>query len=213
VHEILSPPDRQASFHGAHVDELSSTILFVGERPLQGRGVRPGATVGTALSTTDGRVSALIDVANSTRLNAVARVLSGALVACGDWGALGRIDGETGRFLASICNGHLLALAALSDGGAVTVGAGGYALYLTPRLEPKLEAVQTTKDLGCVTVGPDGTPWAGAGQARVLRRTESSWVRMTPDMGIASNVLALWAGERVVRAICDDGSVIEGQLP
>ncbi len=210
VHEMLSSPDRQASYHGAHVDELAGTIVFVGERPLQGRGVRPGATVGTALVTRDGRAGALVDVTGSTRLNAVARILSGALVACGDWGALGRIDGETGRFIGPICNGHLHAIAALPDGGAVTVGAGGYALYLSPKLEARLEAVQTTKDLACVVVGPDGTPWAGAGQARVLRRSDGSWVRMTPEVGLTSNVLATWAGDRVVRAICDDGAVLEG---
>lgn len=212
VHEIIGAPDRQASFHGAHVDEIAGTVLFVGERPLQGRGVRPGATVGTALLTKDARPGALVDITGSTRLNAVARILSGALVACGDWGALGRIDGENGRFVGSICNGHLHAIAALPDGGAVTVGAGGYALYLSPKLDPKLEAVQTTKDIACVSLGADGTPWAGAAQSRVLRRTEGSWVRMTPELGLASNVLAVWAGERNVRAICDDGAVLEGSL-
>lgn len=211
VHEFMSAPDRQASFHGAQVDELTGTLILVGERPLTGRGVRPGATVGTSLQIVDGRAGQHVDVTGSTRLNAVSRILSGAIVAVGDWGALGRLDGE-GRLLGSICGGHLLAVTALSDGGAVTVGAGGYALYLNPRLEAKLEAVQTTKDLACITVAPDGTPWAGAQQARVLRRTEGSWVRMTPELGINSNVLAVWAGERIVRAICDDGAVIEGQL-
>ncbi len=210
VHELMSAPDRAASFHGAHVEELTGTMVFVGERPLTGRGVRPGATVGTALTIVDGRTRNHVDITGSTRLNAATRVLSGAVVAAGDWGALGRVD--EGRFLGSICGGHLLAITPLPDGGAVTVGAGGYALYLSPRLEAKLEAVQTTKDLGCVTVSPDGTPWAGAAQARLLRRTEGSWVRMTPELGITSNVLAVWAGDRIVRAICDDGAVLEGHL-
>jgi serine/threonine-protein kinase len=213
VHEVIGGPDRQASFHGAHVDEITSTIVFVGERPLTGRGVRPGATVGTTLTVKDGRPGPHVDIAGSTRLNAVARVLSGAVVACGDWGALGRIDGGEGRFLGSICGGHLMAITAMPDGGAVTVGAGGYALYLSSRLEAKLEAVQTTKDLGCVGIGADGTPWAGAAQARVLRRTEGSWIRMTGELGLVSNVLAIWASNRTVRAICDDGAVFEGNLP
>lgn len=221
VHELIGSPDRQASFHGAHVDEITGALLFVGERPLQGRGVRPGATVGTALAVFDSRPGALVDILGSTRLNAVSRILSGALIACGDWGALGRFEGDSqartadtgaGRFLGSICSGHLHAIAAMPDGGAVTVGAGGYALYLTPRLEPKLEAVQTTKDLACVTVGADGTPWAGAGQARVLRREGGAWMRMTGELGLASNVLAIWASDRSVRAMCDDGAVLEGQL-
>jgi hypothetical protein len=33
---------------------------------------------------------------------------------------------------------------------------------------------------------------------------------MSAELGLASTVIALWASPRAVRAICDDGAVIEG---
>jgi hypothetical protein len=105
----------------------------------------------------------------------------------------------------------LHALAPLGE-GAVTVGAGGHALSLSPRLEAQLEAVQTTRDLLALTVSEDGAAWAGSAQARLLRRSATGWLRMSGDLGIAPNVVGVWAGESEVRAVCDDGAVIEGKL-
>jgi hypothetical protein len=135
---------------------------------------------------------------------------SGVLVAVGDWGALVRLELGVAEHVGSICGGHLTAIAALDDGGALTVGAGGHALSLSPRLEAQLEAVQTTRDLLALAVAPDGVAWAGSAQARLMRRTSGSWVRMSGDVGVGASVVAIWAAPRVVRVICDDGSVIEG---
>jgi hypothetical protein len=33
---------------------------------------------------------------------------------------------------------------------------------------------------------------------------------MSGELGLQSSVVALWAAPRTVRAICDDGAVIEG---
>jgi hypothetical protein len=55
--------------------------------------------------------------------------------------------------------------------------------------------------------------WAGSAQARLLRRTPTagaSWVRMSGELGLQSSVVALWVTPRAVRAICDDGAVVEG---
>ena len=103
-------------------------------------------------------------------------------------------------------------MCAVKDGGALVVGAGGHALSLTARLEAQLEAVQTTRDLLSLVVAEDGIPWAGAAQARLLRRTNGSWVRMSGDVGIAAGVVAIAASASHVRGICDDGAVIEGTL-
>lgn len=110
----------------------------------------------------------------------------------------------------SICGGHLHAIAALVDGGAIAIGAGGHALSLSPRLQAQLEAVQTTRDLLALAVDSSGVAWAGSAQARLLRRTAGSWVRMSAELGLSSSVVALWAAPRAVRAICDDGAIIEG---
>ena len=150
------------------------------------------------------------------RLHGVARMANGQLVACGDWGAIVRVELGVVEFVASICGGHLLAIAPLPDGGAVTVGVGGHALSLGPKLEAQLEAVQTTRDLLSLTTSDDGQAWAGSAQARLVRRStcngSSSWIRMSGDIGVTSSMIAVAAGPRTVRAIGDDGTVVEGRL-
>ena len=78
------------------------------------------------------------------------------------------------------------------------------------RLEPQLEAVQTTRDLFALAVDPNGVAWGGSAQARLLRRSGGSWVRMTGELGLGSSIVAVWAAAQAVRAICEDGAVIEG---
>jgi hypothetical protein len=189
--------------------------VFVGDRATRPSMNRPGVssppTVGAIVQLTDGRVSFAADVAGSQRLRAVTRMLGGAMVACGDWGAIARVEAGAAELVGNICAGHLLAIEPLVDGGAVTVGAGGHALYLNARLDAQLEAVQTTRDVHSIAVSDDGAVWAGASQARILRRSPEGWTRMSGEFGIASSVLAIWASARLVRAVCDDGAVIEGQ--
>jgi serine/threonine-protein kinase len=214
-HDAWTVPDREMSIHGAFVDERAGVATFVGDRASRPSINRPGVasspTVGNIIQLTDGRVSFAADVVGSQRLRAVTRMLGGAMVACGDWGAIARVEGGAAELVGNICSGHLLAIEPLVDGGAVTVGAGGHALHLTARLDAQLEAVQTTRDLCSIAVSDDGAVWAGAAQARILRRSPEGWTRMSGEFGIASSVLAIWASARLVRAVCDDGAVIEGQ--
>ena len=122
-----------------------------------------------------------------------------------------RLEHGVPEHVGEVCAGHLTAIAAVGD-GAVTVGGGGHALSLSARLQAQLEAVQTTRDLLALAVDPAGIAWAGSAQARILRRTGGSWLRMSGELGLTSSVVALWAGLRRVRAVCDDGAVVEGTL-
>jgi hypothetical protein len=108
--------------------------------------------------------------------------------------------------------GHLVAAAATPDGGAHVVGSGGHALLLTPTGDARLEPVQTTRDLLCVTLGPDGTPWAGGGDARLVRRTPSGWIRVPLPPLAQGSVRALEIGPMKLFALLDDGVLIEGTL-
>jgi serine/threonine-protein kinase len=212
AYETWNVPDRDVTFLGAHCDENGASTL-VGERPARRASARPGqqgATIGAIAQIVDGRLSLLVDAAACQRLRASTRLRSGLLVAVGDWGALVRLELGVAEHVGSICGGHLTSIVALDDGGAITVGAGGHALSLSPRLEAQLEAVQTTRDMLALAVGSGGVAWAGSAQARLLRRTSGSWVRMSGDVGVSASVVSVWAAPRVVRAICDDGSVIEG---
>ena len=155
------------------------------------------------------------DAINTSRLRSVTRLASGVLVACGDWGAIVRIELGVVEHVGSICGGHLACIAPTPDGGALTVGVGGHALSLSPKLEGQLEAVQTTRDLLSLATTEDGQAWAGSAQARLLRRTNTTtpgWVRMSGSIGVTSSMIAIWASARSIRAIGDDGAVVEGRL-
>ncbi|MGH7298302.1 MAG: protein kinase domain-containing protein, partial [Polyangiaceae bacterium] len=213
-HESWELPDKEVTLHGAHVDPQALTVTLVGERPARKatRGPSGGSTMGTLAQFTRGKLTLLTDAASASRLRGVTRLRSGAIVACGDWGAIVRLEMGVPEHVGSICGGHLHAIAALGDGGAVTVGAGGHALSLSPALQAQLEAVQTTRDLLALALDPAGVAWSGSAQARLLRRTAGSWVRMSGELGLQSSVVSLWATPRTVRAICDDGAVIEGMV-
>ena len=107
----------------------------------------PGTTAGVVAQFSGDRITLVSDAINSTRLRGVTRLNSGTLVACGDWGAIERIELGIVEHVGSICGGHLAAISGLPNGGAVTVGVGGHALSLNAKLEAQLEAVQTTRDL------------------------------------------------------------------
>ncbi|MDB4940894.1 MAG: Serine/threonine protein kinase [Labilithrix sp.] len=209
-------PDPEITFLGAYADPSGSTTL-VGERPYRGTAARAvaGTTAGVVVQLTGDRVTLVSDALSTSRLHSVTRLTSGALVACGDWGALERIELGITEHLGPICRGHLTSIAPLPNGGAVTVGVGGHALSLTAKLEPQLEAVQTTRDLLSLATTEDGQAWAGSAQARLLRRAAAGapgWVRMSGDMGLGSSMIALWAQSRVVRAVGNDGAVVEGRI-
>jgi serine/threonine-protein kinase len=207
AYEVWTFPVRDLSLRAVYVEGDAAT--FAGGHPL--RGSASGETVGALAQRAPGRPPLVADLASVKQLNGVTRLGNGTFVACGDWGALARLERGTAELIGCVCRGHLNAIEAVADGGAVTVGAGGHALYISPRLDAQLEAVQTTRDLSALTVGADGAVWAGAVQARLLRREGGSWVRMSGDVGITPRVVAIWAGDPIVRAVCDDGAVLEGR--
>jgi serine/threonine-protein kinase len=214
---IWRVPDPEITFLGALVED-SGTSTLVGERPYRGNAARSfvGNTAGVVTQFNGDRVTVVGDAMSCARLHSVARMTNGQLIACGDWGAIVRVELGVVEFVATICGGHLLSIAALPEGGAVTVGAGGHALSLAPRLDARLEAVQTTRDLLALAVSEDGQAWAGSVQARLVRRStvngNSTWMRMNRDIGVNASMIALAAGPRTVRAIGDDGTVVEGRL-
>jgi serine/threonine-protein kinase len=209
-------PDPEITFLGAHVEPNGITTL-VGERPYRGTGTRPfpGNTSGVVTQFNVDRVTVMGDAMNASRLRSVTRLTNGTLVACGDWGALVRVELGVVEHVGAICEGHLLAITARPEGGAYCVGMGGHALSLSPQLQPTLEAVQTTKDLLCVAVAEDAQAWAGSSSARFLRRGSQDgvpwWLRIGHDE-LATNILGIAAAPRAVRAIGDDGMVVEGRL-
>jgi serine/threonine-protein kinase len=205
--DVWPVADRDVTFHGAHVDGYG-TVTLVGERPAR----TPAGSVGVVAQFSRGKLAMLAEAPTCAGLRGIAQLASGALIACGMWGSLVKVEAGTAQLVGAICAGHLHAIAPLPDGGAVTVGAGGHALSLTPRLVPQLEAVQTTRDLLSLAADSIGVAWAGSAQARLLRRSGGSWVRMSGELALVSSVVAMAVGPHSVRAVCDDGAVIEGAV-
>lgn len=217
---IWRVPDPEITFLGALCEDNGTTTL-VGERPYRGSAARTvqGNTAGVVTQFVGDRVNVVGDALNCARLRSVTRMGAGGasqLVACGDWGVVVRIEMGVVEHVGSICNGHLLAIVATRDGGALTVGAGGHALSINAKLEAQLEAVQTTRDILSLTVTDDGVGWAGSAQARLLRRSNLSgafsWMRMSGDIGVTSSMIAVSANARGIRGIGDDGAVVEGLI-
>lgn len=208
----LPQPDPEAVLAGAWVDPHDDAFVLVGERFAGGGVTRTTSTdrVGYVARYVGRRLAWAGDAAPAGRLNAVAR-FGPDWIAVGNRGALVKVGQSSAEYVRPVCAGDLFAAGTLPDGGVLTVGAGGHALHVSGRLEARLEAVQTTRDLVSLAISDDGVAWAGA-PARVLRRTVDSWVRMSGELGIHSSVIALWVRPNIVRAVCDDGAMLEGRL-
>jgi serine/threonine-protein kinase len=196
------------TFHGAFV--AGETVMMVGERAVRDAALEPGR-VGVVALVYRQKLAWLVDAGGTTALYGVAPVGDDTWLACGESGALVRLTGGALDALGSICAGHLYAIAPTEPGAAVVVGSGGHALSVNVRGEPHLEAVQTTRDLRCLARSPDGATWAGSTHARVLRRVDGSWLRMSGDLP-TEDVVALHAEDGRVVMVCSDGAIVEGRF-
>ncbi len=209
--DVMPMPDPELILRGALIE--GDTVTLVGDRPDRTRlGGPAGSRVGCVVQFQGRRLAMLLDVPSAPPLRAVARVGTRYL-ACGDLGVVVAVENGAVAAVSTLCTGELFAIAAIPGGGAVTVGIGGHALSVDASAVGHLEAVQTTSDLVSLSVTSEGTAWAGATRSRILRRTGDSWVRMSTEVGLSSTGLAIVALPRVVRAICDDGAIMEGRLP
>lgn len=193
--------DPTVTFLGAHIDG-NGAVCLVGEKG------DSSSSVAIATLFVEGRLTTFT-TPKVARLNGVTRIGTNGLIACGDLGTIARIESRGIEVVGSICSAKLNAIAITPTGGAFTVGAGGHALSLSSNLESTLEAVQTTQEMFALWVGDDGTAWGGSARARILRRSNSTWHRVS-DLSQMHDVRAIWGTARFARAICDDGAVLEG---
>lgn len=216
-HRVIAYTERDMIFLGAQVD-ATGIITVVGERPLRYPVVRtvPAGSVGLVVQVAGDQLSNLGESAHSSRLVGVTRMADGSWLACGDFGHVIRLlAGGMLVTVGAICQGHLMRIVAESSGGAITVGAGGHALSLSSKLAAQLEPVQARSDLVSLALSSDGTAWAGSSQGRLLCRERDAmggkWVRKTDAVGMSCTFVAVHASPTRVRAIGDDGTVLEGR--
>ena len=197
-----SPPDPDVSWASATF--APGELVFVGQSRSRRTSLigllRPGLPL------------AITPVEGTGRLLAATRLSSGSLLACGEAGELvhlspsGPVPIQWGK------TGHLLAVAASSDGSAHVVGSGGHALLVTRELEARLEPVQTTRDLHVVGAA-NGVVLAGGNDARMVYRTQKAWLRLALPSQATANVRAIVVGAGSARIALDDGMVLEGNPP
>jgi hypothetical protein len=154
---------------------------------------------------------------STSRLMAVARLDGGPIVAAGLQGALATVDATGFSDIPWGRTGHLHALAAGPHGVAYAVGSGGHALRVeraAGRIAATLESVQTTRDLGDVSVDSyRGSAWAAGADARLLERRGDVWVRVPLDPSVTSALVRVFPGGGRIMALAEDGLVFSCELP
>ena len=214
--EAFPIQDHDLTLLGAYADEQG--LIFVGERIS-----RP---VGALVEVPRGGAVSVRSIEGCPRLHAAARLTGGALpgaptpiLVSGTQGGLLLIDAAGERSINWGRTGHLYAIAPTADGGAYAVGSGGHALRVSPLATlpgllnlptATLEAVQTTRDIVSVVLDDDGSAWAVGGQARLLHRRSSVWMRIPLDPSIQGQLVAVRARRDGITVLGEDGIVLEG---
>ncbi|MFO0554815.1 MAG: serine/threonine-protein kinase [Polyangiaceae bacterium] len=210
-HEVRVAPGLDADFNWLGAFTEDGDVVLVGERRSRGAG---------AIAEIGSQSAHVVTIPNTTRLYAVTRLASGALLACGNHGDLVQVLGNTPRPVGWARSGHLFALAR-SHNGAFAVGSGGHAIEIRPTSpdQPEflvhLEVVQTTRDLLAVRVDPAGFAWAAGQSGRLLERRDNVWTRVVVDdgrqgQGVSSNFVAVMPTGRTVLVLAEDGTIYEG---
>lgn len=214
--EAFPIKDHDLTLLGAYADDRG--LIFVGERIS-----RP---VGALVELPRGGAVTVRSIDGCPRLHAAVRFTrpadpsaSGTILVAGTQGGLLLVDATGERAITWGRTGHLYAIAMTADGGAFAVGSGGHALRISPLATlpglsslptATLEAVQTTRDISAVGLDDDGSAWAVGGQARLLHRRSSVWMRIPLDPSIQGQLVAVRARRDGITVLGEDGIVLEG---
>jgi len=202
-------PDPDVIFHAVAADEGGRCVFAVGERASRG--------VGIVVELSAQGFRRTFDLYDLGPLRAVAFMDSSNVFACGDGGALVRIDDQGLTRIGWERTGHLRSIAATRTpvARAYAVGTGGHALGVATDSGARttIEKVMTTQDLLGVAFGEDGIPTAVSANARVMRRDVSGvWRRITGDLPIAGNLVRVHSGRGRTLVVAEDASILEGTL-
>lgn len=189
-------------YHGA--SERADRVLLVGERRT------PQGLSGFVGEYAGADVVAYADVRETARVNDAVGLEDNDWAVCGDDGTVARLSQGRVKDVRAVCRGHLLSIDCHTPRELLVVGTGGHALALNTSLEPRLEAVETTRDLRYVVATEGGSAWAASREGRVVLRSANAWKRVSFPGTDATRVLALWAQGPEVRVLLADGSMLAG---
>lgn len=192
--------------------DIAVTAVCADERGLALVGHRLSRPVGAAMLLPRGAPPSVVEVENTPRLNAVARLSNGTLVAVGMDGVIVELTEQGWRDVPWARSGHLYDVTTGIFGAAHAVGSGGHAV----RIEPSptggpalvtLERVQTTRDLyGVAADLRTGAIWAVGADARLLQRYDAGWVRVPLDASVTGRLLRVHLRAPRVIVVVEDGS-------
>lgn len=205
--DVRRYPDPDVVFHGVAADPSGQVVFAVGARVSRGH-----AILVEALSSGWRRT---FEVPDLGALRGVAFLDDRTVFACGDGGALVRVDDSGLTRIMWERSGHLRAMVASRSAGIFAVGTGGHALSVQagPNDRTDLEKVGTTQDLLDVALAPDGAAWACSAHARVLRRdTTHAWRRVPVDLPVQTNLVRIAPRLDRLLTVGEDASVVEGVL-
>jgi tRNA A-37 threonylcarbamoyl transferase component Bud32 len=204
--DVRRYPDPDVVFHGVAADPTGQRVIAVGQRVSRG-----SAIVVEAASNGWRRT---FEVPDFAPLRAACWLDDRVAYACGDAGALVRVDDAGLTRVPWERSGHLRAIAA-GHGRVFAIGTGGHALSVavTPTSRTEIEKVGTTQDLLGVSIAPDGAPWASSANARVLRRDDTGyWRRVPSELPMAGHLVRIAARDGRVMLLAEDATLLEGVL-
>jgi hypothetical protein len=211
ISDVRRFPDGDVTFHGIAADASGSRILAVGERTSRGHAV--------AVELTPAGFRRTFDLADLGPLRSASHLDASVAYACGDAGALVRIDDHGLTRIPWERTGHLRAIVARQAATmqVFAVGTGGHALAIDAAPPPSppvsIEKVMTTQDLLGAALGEAGVAWAVSAHARVMRRDSGgTWRRISGDLPVSVDLVRTSAtGDRVL-IVAQDASILEGTL-
>jgi photosystem II stability/assembly factor-like uncharacterized protein len=204
--DVRRYPDPDVVFHAVAADPTGQRVIAVGQRISRG-----SAIVVEAVSNGWRRT---FEVPDFAPLRAACWLDDRIAYACGDAGAIVRVDDAGLTRVPWERSGHLRAITA-GNGRVFAIGTGGHALSVavTPTSRTEIEKVGTTQDLLGVSIAPDGAPWASSANARVLRRDDTGyWRRVPTELPMAGHLVRIAARMDRVVLLAEDATLLEGVL-
>ena len=209
ISDVRRFPDGDVTFHAIAADPTGSRLLAVGERLSRGQAI--------AVELTPSGFRRTFDLADLGPLRAAACLDAGISYACGDGGALVRIDEHGLTRIPWERTGHLRAIVAKQGATAqvFAVGTGGHALAIDSSPSPSppvvIEKMMTTQDLLGACIGDAGVAWAVSAHARVMRRDGGgTWRRISGDLPISTNFVRVGASGDRTLIVAEDAAILEG---
>lgn len=205
--DVRRYPDHDVVFHAVAADPSGQVVFAAGARASRGNAV--------LVEVLPNGFRRTFEVPDLGAIRGLCWLDERTVLACGDGGALVRIDDAGLARIPWERSGHLRSICS-SNGvgarqGAFAVGTGGHALAIGARTE--IEKVGTTQDLLHVALAPDGAAWACSANARLLRRDAGgAWRRVPVELPVQCNLVRVAPREGRVMVIGEDASLVEGVL-